>query len=175
MTEENPNEAGYNQFLQLFGIIPPDPLREQRIDAHRHETREFLMSLKPDQLIMLIEIIRVTSGSPQAGERFLGMISIILDLKHKLCVACGKDHDKMLEEMAEAPAEPSGAPGAAEAEADIFDQTAKNLEVYEMEYNEDGDLVCKNCGTKYPSMEDRMLRRPGKPGCDPCIQREKWG
>lgn len=34
---------------------------------------------------------------------------------------------------------------------------------------------CNNCGKKYPSLQDRMMKPPGIEGCDGCIHKEKWG
>lgn len=34
---------------------------------------------------------------------------------------------------------------------------------------------CNNCGQLYQSLEDRKLKKPGKEGCEGCIQKEKWG
>lgn len=34
---------------------------------------------------------------------------------------------------------------------------------------------CNNCGKRYPSLQDRMMKPPGIEGCDGCIQKVKWG
>lgn len=68
-------------------------------------------------------------------------------------------------------------------EAMISSEPMENLkaqfDLYEV-YPEDPDeplswVRCNNCGTRYVSLKDRMVREPGKPGCGTCVQKEKWG
>lgn len=38
------------------------------------------------------------------------------------------------------------------------------------------EVVClEGCGRRWVSLEDRMMKRAGKEGCDFCMQKEKWG
>lgn len=56
-----------------------------------------------------------------------------------------------------------------------------NMVVYNLDDLRDEDthellgFICKGCGRRYVSIEDRMLREPGVKGCGGCQDKAKWG
>ena len=198
MNDETPEEHE-NQPPRIFGFpfqIGPSPevIEQQQMEgeANAHETREFLDSLTEAQLRKFASIMGLAGATDgTAATYYLGVAAGILDWKYKSCLACGKNHDKPFEEMAPLEEDSLEAskrrhPAGKKLVLRECCGTMSNLPhtyqcpfviQYDMEPDDGGTLniMCKNCKKWYTSLEDRMLRPPGKQGCPGCIQKEKWG
>lgn len=176
-------------FLPFDPDNPPEGMPESMVAAlteqHRrhdlyhmsqqdsvHRKQEFLEGLNADQLRELRSIIDWVEGSPQASGYMTGLITGLLRAKGH-CI-CGENHE---------PEEGDEQDFAAAAERAIDSDKAESAEhvaalmsEYDMEFTEDHTKVrCVNCKMEYPSLDDRMLRKPGKGGCPGCQQQTKWG
>jgi hypothetical protein len=70
------------------------------------------------------------------------------------------------------------APTPAEDAPTAESKDEQNLKAYHvLRVPVSNEVVCAtpNCGRRWMNLEDRMLGKPGKGGCDFCCQREKWG
>lgn len=176
-------------FHFVFGE-PPDEIKEELERAHdqrsmavtaiQHDVHGFLRELSKDQLLTLRALINGMSSDPAASAFFMGIITSLLDTTFGVC-PCGRNHDEELaavagpgDEMRVVGSEETEALVAEESPLPVIQEQAK-MDEYGLDYDEDGKLFCKNCGTKYVSIEDRMLKPPGTEGCSGCIQKSKWG
>lgn len=90
------------------GTFHIHPNLQQLFDQHAlhgeeqaHSARRFLLDLDKEQLRALRGIVLGTLNDPSNGFAYVGSITTLLDLKENLCMACGKDHDADLQDMAE--------------------------------------------------------------------------
>lgn len=181
MSDEN-NEHDHEGHAFVFPL-QFGPTKEQveqarmNNEANAHETRQFFDSLTAEQLKKLNGLFAMCYTSEgDAAQYFMGIISGFLDQKHKLCLACGKNHDEELHKFA--PVEESKvSPTPVQSDKPVQDaaERFRLMDEYGLYEPSSGRFACRNCGTMYVSLEDRMLRRPGKAGCSGCIEREKWG
>lgn len=72
-------------------------------------------------------------------------------------------------------------PDPREAPAELQPGDLERMEEYNLDDVRDEDtlkllgFICKGCGLRYQSIEDRMRREAGAEGCNGCIQKAKWG
>lgn len=173
MSDENEHnhEDEHPPHVAFFGPSPAQ-LEQMHLQglANAHETKHFFDSLDEVQLRKLSGVLsQVIDTDGAAGNFFLGWIRVLLEKDHGVCSACGQKHGDELNEMlgAEQPEQPRTGP---EDRVDLMRE-------YGVEQDDDGSLrvMCLNCKLWYETLEDRMLRPPGKPGCHGCIQKEKFG
>jgi len=61
----------------------------------------------------------------------------------------------------------------------LSEEELKQMKEYNLDDVRDIDthelygFICLNCGQRYPTIEDRMKRRPDE--CSGCFQKAKWG
>lgn len=188
--EEHEHEHGPHVFFQVGG---PDPEMMERAkmegEARSHEMRAFIDALDESQLEQFGALLQLCAIHKKAITYYLGITSALLDSKFNRCLACGKNHDKPFEEMEET---------SHPLDEKIDEMVGESFNIYHccgstvgqphtygcplmVEYNvepdDDGSMrvMCKGCERWYENLEDRMLRKPGKAGCDTCVQKEKWG
>lgn len=186
-------------FHFVFGE-PPDEIKEQIAAAHdhnamrvvaiQHDVHGFLKELDKEQLLTLRALVHGVSGDPAASAFFVGVITALLDA-HGVC-PCGADHDAELAEVAGGE-QPAGEPATSEptrligADTEVMSTEVKppypeptvqeraKMDEYGLDYMAGQGFFCKNCGQRYVSIEDRMLKPPGGEGCGGCITKSKWG
>jgi len=164
-------------FLSFFAPPTPEEVERQELNAmsNAHAMHRFFGELKEDQIVKLIDLIKVVSASGPAAFYYIGFLSQRLDSDFGKCPACGKKHDEELAELIGdgGPTEPRT--HTAKVQDNItYDH---NMSLYDMEKDDDGSprVMCKNCGKWYENLADRMLRSPGVAGCSGCIEKTKWG
>lgn len=174
--DENENQP-HPHFMQFFMGPTPEQVEHARMnhEANAHETRQFFMSLNADQLRKLrglLDVCYQTEGA--AALNFMGITTALLDSKFDMCLACGKNHDKELADFGSGQTIKSDKPFTEASQDSRYDPDL--MKKYNMEYAENGiSIRCSECKAPSVSLEDRMLRAPGKEGCETCIQKEKWG
>lgn len=184
----------------IFGMEPPPEVRaelQRHLDkqvmseqAFHHDVGRLWTELKPDQLVtiktLLTRIARADEPSA-AVAYYTGVISTTLHYKHNVCEACGINHDedmmaaaspvdKLIAEHGE-PFEPVNQAefDAKHEEYGVRLYTQDDLDKGLVVGPEEQPVICKNCGTLFQSLEDRMLRPPGAENCEGCVQKTKWG
>lgn len=181
MSDEH-EEHEHNGFAFQFGPTA-EQVEQARMagESNGHETREFFDSLNVEQLKKLSALFNHTANTEgNAAIYYIGLISGFLDLKYKLCVACGKDHDKMLADMSgqqdvlteAVPLAVDHDPGFPVKDSAEY---LKLMAAYNTEQDDDGSdrVMCKGCGLWYINLQDRALRP--KDGCHGCQQKSAWG
>jgi len=175
MNDENPDEQPRPHLFQAF---MPQPTPEQlaamehaqaEMYANRHDFVKWLTEeVNIPELKMLRIMLRNIIESEDAAHFFMGLVSTRLH-QAGLCMACGENHDEELARMA--------APGPEDQVYEFGDEKWTTLAIeYGVEPTGVAEQVrCSNCGQQYVSLEDRMLRKAGKEGCNGCIEKEKWG
>jgi hypothetical protein len=116
MADDNGDEEeeveGSEHMHPSLAFIPFSAPTQEQIERHQmavtasqHETYRLFGELEVDQLknlrLMLHVINCNTDGPNPTGEHFEGVASGVLFGKYNLCLACGVDHDKELNEMKE--------------------------------------------------------------------------
>lgn len=153
----------------MFIFGQPDPEEQSRMESVLHEARSrfqrLLLELNPEDLATLAEMLAFC----QRQEGFLiyqiGAAQTILQVKHNRCAGCGLDHaqDVLANETAKLNAERDA------------ENEQPSMKEYGLRRDNDGKLICTECGQGYVSLDDRMLRPPGARGCSGCQQKAKWG
>jgi hypothetical protein len=163
-----------------FVFNPPAEMMEQfhiSVEVTAHETRQFFLELKPEQLIKLGGLMANTKG--HASHYYQGLITMLLDQRYNICFACGENHDEEIERtfgpnevLKKAAENLKNTPPGKEV-----DEYKLNMISYNMEADDEGSdhVMCRNCKMWYENLEDRMQRVPGPEGCEGCRQKEKWG
>lgn len=190
MSDDNEHEHEHNHppFFAVQMGPPPEVVERQRMEgeANAHETRQFLDSLNETQLRKFAGLMMVAAQTEGTmATYYMGIAAGILDWKFHACLACGKNHDKPFEEMEQK----SDIPLDGAGEMNLNRECCNTLNdaphtyachlmlAYNVEPDDDGSLkvMCKNCNTWHSSLEDRMMRKADKSGCQGCQQKEKWG
>lgn len=194
MSDENENENEH-EHPHGFAAFFNGPSREQLEQlqerakmeqlAASHETRQFLDGLTLEQLkklSALFNLAHTTEG--ESALYFMGLITGFIDLKFKVCLACGVDHDKELGDMIVPTESTKSSSPVTQYRTCCITDTEKphtyecpNMVKFRVEPDDGGSLnvQCKNCKLWYSSLEDRMMRSPDKSGCHGCVDKEKWG
>jgi protein-arginine kinase activator protein McsA len=193
----------------MIFLSPEDAERHvAESDAVRHEFTRFLNELHDDGLRMIETMLdgMATSDHPaRMAAFFSGKIGQIRETRFNICTACGKNHDKDLEElvgdgnkkdMPEPPphvaarrkldeaaedsnAQPLWTPLGSTApmsEGELNRMAMFKLDDLRMEdTNELLAFVCLGCGMRYSSIQDRILKPMGVEGCSGCQQKAKFG
>jgi hypothetical protein len=70
-------------------------------EVKHHGIREAMLGMDEEQLRAVRSIVMGVLEDRDNGWAYIGSITTILDMKYNICLACAKDHDKNLQEMAE--------------------------------------------------------------------------
>jgi hypothetical protein len=145
-------------------------------DALRQDIERLFDELTKDQLVVMRVIFNALADddSGRLSAYYEGITSQTLKLRFNVCAGCGKDHAaEMLDESLH----------QQDPKKDLIDEfTSEQLacmKTYYLDDVRDEDtgvrlgFICKNCGMRYSTIEDRMLRPPDK--CEGCILKAKWG
>lgn len=184
--------------MEIFGFPVEEPeevkaARERHfmhLDSIRHDMERLLEELDKEQLVTLRHMLNYAGGNEAYAQYWSGAIGATLKYKHGLC-GCGKDHAAELLAPAGEPVVQSSTTidEAIETYGEPFEPVNQaefdaGLEKYNVRLPEEGEVtaaegempvICKGCGMLYQSIEDRMRREPGIPGCSGCVQKQKWG
>jgi hypothetical protein len=125
-----------------------------------HEVQRFFENLSLDDAktlrMIFSNIVTNPVGAQVVASHWQGVVAGILAKKFNICLYCQLNHDEQREEA------------LAQTEEE------ERMRLYLLERVE-GVLRCSNCKTPYTNLEDRMLRAPGKEGCQGCKMKERWG
>lgn len=157
-------------------------MAHMRIDLNRQAIENLLDSEDEDILMAVRAMLNaiIDGRSKQTTSYFLGRVDSSLT-RRGLCPSCGRNH--AAEEHANFlgdegnvnnDGEVSNSEGNEAGDSWDVDTTDNhNMIEYRLTINEDGKLVCKDCGHPYVSLEDRMLRDPDE--CAGCQMKAKFG
>lgn len=160
-----------------FGHSPEELQRIHEYQRSRWERiNSAIETSNADQLKAWLELITMAVHEPHVLFYYKGIIEKMMTDRHGHC-PCGTDH---AEEIAQAihPTPPTETPEPPAAPAHPISLVGDiellngNLKKYRMHII-NGDLRCRDCGIKYVSMEDRMLKAPDD--CHGCEVKSKWG
>ena len=179
----------------IFGELPEEvkqeALRHQAsADEYRHTVARMFDEMPEDHLKAILGIMHNLTNLP--SRQAMGLASFYegiaagkLHQRFNICIGCGLDHDKALNDM--------GGGGEAKEHADsdppkdptepteLPPEDLSNMEKFGLDDVRDEDtlkllyFVCLGCGMHYQSIEDRMKEPPGPEGCSGCRQKAKWG
>jgi DNA-directed RNA polymerase subunit RPC12/RpoP len=183
MTDEHNENNEEQPFIFGGGIPVPQELIE-KIQAHRdmhqmhddisaHNTIKFLTDMDKEKSESMLNFLQLLAADPAEYIAFYaGFMASQRHHRDNICAACHKDHDKSLEEMAH-----EGHPHESPLDVDALKAKIKaNEEEYGVEPIPNTGLYrCINCGIQYPSLEDRMLKKPGIDGCHGCQHKQAHG
>lgn len=171
----------------MFGEIPEE-FREMLDRQHlenrvtQQEVDRFLEEVPIEQLLTVRTIIRTVSQSAVALGFFDGVIYTRLRREGR-CTSCGgPDHDHAEFERMLLESRDEEEPESSEALIDGTHFTADQhrlMAEYNLDDLRDEDthellgFVCLNCGMRYPSIEDRMLKPPDE--CSGCFRKAGHG
>jgi hypothetical protein len=189
MSDEHDHEH-HGPHMFAFQVGPtPEQVEQMRMgaEASAHDVRAFLDGMTSDQLHMFGRVLRAIAGDESAATYYVGMTLGLLHAKFNICLACGKNHDEALADMvgpeetkSSKPAKRDAVTPLKEFHEKLADRDAQMV-TFEVQLTTPEDrslnpaVECIHCGTTWSSLEDRMLRKPGKGGCSTCIEKEKWG
>lgn len=84
----------------------------QAVDAQKHDVRRLFTEIKKEHLVTLHDLLGSLVNSDEevaaAAAHFHGQAKIYLEMLHKICSACGKDHDEAIQDVVGTPATPTG-------------------------------------------------------------------
>lgn len=155
----------------FFAVDPEEAKRQAELHSMAHDSAvhgilSFLDEMTKDQLEQLgMLIFAITSDDNGAllGAQYLGMIKQLARFKYGLC-ACGREHEDILSGN---PHEPESRVIDLLRETEDSDpsetsETAAELRMkYKVVLGENGrSVTCVNCGLKYISLRDRMMKEP---------------
>jgi hypothetical protein len=179
MTEEMPSPGD-----MFYMALPPEVRamidhQHMHAESNAHETMDFLLSMDQEQLRKFRGILGTMSSNEGAIPYYMGLVGGILNQKFHICLACSKNHDEDLANMAHESDEP----------VELSNQDIADIKISMHEYgvkpvtDEDwsGQVVCTGpCegaagGATWANLEARMESRPGIAGCTFCQQKEAWG
>lgn len=173
--------AGFFDIPEEIQAKMREQLEQQRMSmaAGQHDLMRLFDELSKEGLRTLTGIFGLLAASQdeKLAHYFEGIGVAYLKIKHNICVACGESHDLILSTEDEQIDPQPVQNDVDKSESSIAEELAlyeKNIEEYNLRSDQvTHELVCKNCGKGYPSLEDRM-RRPVD-GCQGCHEKAKWG
>jgi hypothetical protein len=187
---------------QLEAATKQNELRNMSIESSRHRMLAFLNGLDEEQLLCLKGMLHMMVADPdnETAGYYVGMVSHLLS-KFGYCPMCADKHSSVEDLLKPSPSEDN----LEKAQRDMVEATddepeelvrdttkrdtghmavrvqymlpedAANMSEYGLRAHGEGGYYCIGCNTKYPTIEDRMLRDPGPAGCHGCKQTTKWG
>lgn len=106
--DEQPEEQP--MMLTPFGAVALPPEMQAKIqhqqdqaqmagEVWRHEVRDFLTTLSPEHLTVLRRMLDNISESEdpcRLADYWQGMVTVVMEMNHGICMGCGKNHDEDL-------------------------------------------------------------------------------
>lgn len=175
--EEDP-QTQYNQFVEH---------QQAMNESVSHEVHLWIDQLDDEGLDKVGSLMWAAMNFTGWGAQMLGILQATRKFKYGRCMVCGVNHDKEQQEVidethAKMTADGTQIPGspfrmgdaaAFEAQAQsIIGRTFPEYLRLCSEYNvtsnvdQDGQVFCKNCNMRYPSLDDRMMNAPDS--CSGC-------
>ena len=179
--------------MDFLGDVPPEvkqAIQEQfdrkimNIEERYHAIRRALDEMSLEQLQAFDTILNQVAGSSDSpiASYYGGLISSTIYHRFGICSFCRVNHDEELTKVAApAPHQHDVKVEDILPSSDLSVQDLANMSSYGLDDLRDEDtnellgFVCINCGLRYVSIADRMLRPPGIEGCSGCMQKAKWG
>ena len=177
-----------DQDFNFFGI--PIPLTDEMIthmdreqmkkESLLHDIERLFVELDRDQLNTIRALFHYMSEDPSTrlASYYEGIAAQTLVLKHGVCGGCGQNHDEVLPPINEVPLVQEEL-NTAMRENTLTSEDRLNMAEYNLDDLRDIDthellgFICRNCGLKYRSIEDRMLR--AKDACHGCFLKSAHG
>lgn len=172
-----------------FGFMPiPEEMRqhleqqaakqEMFADSYRHAVQRMFDELSREHLETLRQILHnlTMSGSTLAAY-YEGQVATSLHTRFNVCSGCGVNHDEQAEDLHQPG--PDGTVQTVIVAGDLTHEDLTNMEKYNLDDLREEDtnrllgFVCKGCGLKYSSIEDRMVKEPDE--CHGCQEKARWG
>lgn len=157
--------------------------QHMKMTEKKTRIESFIYGLKSDDLFTMSQIFEMCASDPRAATYFEGIVDALLKDRHNICSYCGIDHDENVLGGHGKNNEPVKTPHSGTIENAIpsgndskTSSDAKNFapeEEYHVDILASGKAVCTRCGYTYPSLEDRMLRRPEE--CHGCQIKAQFG
>jgi len=190
--------------VTAFFMAEPDPEAVDRAHAAHvagaHAVNRLLEELTEDQfgaLSLIFDSISLADNPVRTASYMSGRITQRAQDRFGICAACNKNHDKEAEDLLAEPVadDKTDKPPfvqAREASTEVNftaigsrDTLTKVEDDLMTEYGLDDlrdedsrklvGFICVNCGMKYPSIQDRMVRPPGAENCAGCVHKTQWG
>lgn len=161
---------------QIFNVMEHG--QQQRMvedETLKLEVSNFIDSLTLDQAKSFLSVLGIIDA-PEALHHVRGVVSGCLVWKHGVTMDGDDTPWSALTKDAH-----EDIPKDEQQFNDLMADAAKaeNMDKYLLEEDFDPSAPtpykCRNCGLGYVSIEDRMLRSPGKAGCKGCVHKEKFG
>lgn len=154
-----------------------DGFTEEQLVTHKH---------------MMHHLVMLTNAHGDTlAAYYEGIATGLLHVKYGVCLGCDQNHEKLMEEAGfggQQPVDIEESEVAADPEMcttggdwPVSELQQKQMDEYNLDDLRDEEtnrligFTCKNCGMRYLSISDRMLREPGVEGCGGCQQKAKWG
>jgi hypothetical protein len=177
--------------------------QKMQAEDYSHAATSLFDALSEEQLMSLSSIMHNIALSGKGKGRavpayYEGILCGILHIKYGVCFGCGKNHDREMQSAMTDSLDKFNAGKTLEDTSEYEEpplpylgdlrigETGQlslaqmhNMEVYNLDdVREEGSnvllgYICKGCGLRYVTIEDRMLKEPGD--CSGCIQKNKWG
>ena len=148
--------------MEIFGIPVPEELTAQLekqdmvADSHRHDISRLFQELERDHLLTLRLLFHEFSGDSegQLSSYYEGIVCATIAHRFDVCPGCGKNHENELLLR-----DKTGSLDEGFSEEQIAQMEEYNLDDLRDEITlQLIGFICKNCGLRYPSIKDRMLR-----------------
>lgn len=165
---------------------PVEQYREKRAmedDTAKAEISAFINSLGPDDLQVFIRIINSACLDSDIGYLVEGVATGALMFKYGYSWNGNETPWTGQQEAAQStdttvpPSREVATHGeikSASTKGEVIEIPLELMERYGLEIK-NGYLYCIGCGTRYISLDDRMLRPAGPAGCKGCAEKAKWG
>lgn len=167
-------------------------------ESFKHDVQRLFEEAPLDHLVTLRHIFaHMVAGDDSLYAAYLeGTVATTIHHRFKVCPSCGKNHDEELFHAASLEAD-QPVPGG--SQASLFGQEQEAVQstddlyraflqrcrdygvkpqegVYKNFDDPDATPVqCMNCGFKYVSLRDRMVKPAGPENCEGCVHKAKWG
>jgi hypothetical protein len=187
-----------SHFHGFFGSVPPElaaqvERHQMQAEDYRHAVARFFDEISQENLFTFMSLMHTISGNTEGpganlASYYEGITLATLHERFNACMGCGKDHDKIAEEFTpptDNVGKPQPAPGSESPSSvtpeELNPQALKDMEEYNLDDVRDSDtlkligFVCKGCGMRYITIDDRMKQPPGVEGCSGCRSKAKWG
>lgn len=160
-----------------FGDMPEElkeMIERQHMEAQADQADldRVIETMQIDDLLVVRRMLRiVATNGAHAAAFFDGQIYARLRA-NGLCVNCGQpdhDHEALAQELADAAPPPVDEPAPGQLlipGTEFTEEQHRQMAEYGLDDLRDEDthqllgFICLNCGMRYPSIEDRMLRNP---------------
>lgn len=168
--------------------------QDMAIESYRHDVQRLFDELPKEHLLTLRIMLNqfTTEADSRLTSYYEGVVAATLAHRFDVCGGCGINHsDEVLDEtapdepdedLAEVPMKAADLFGISMVEGGLSELSVEQFKQME-EYNLDDvrdettlkllGFICKGCGLRYVSIEDRMLRAPD--ACHGCYLKSAHG